>query len=538
MKRVWWKEAVVYQVYPRSFNDSNGDGIGDINGVTEKLDYLKELGIDVIWLCPVYKSPNADNGYDISDYQDIMEEMGTMEDFDRLLHEVHARGMKLIIDLVINHTSDEHPWFIESRSSRDNEKRDWYIWRDKPTNWESIFGGPAWTHDEKTGQYYLHLFAQKQPDLNWENPVVRQALYQMIRWWLDKGIDGFRVDVISYIKKDFSDMPNPLNAPYVQAFEKMKNVEGIHEFLTELRDETFSKYDIMTVGEADGVFVEDAYEWISEERGKINMMFHFENWLAWDTEAETDLDVDEVKAIMTRWQKGMEGIGWNALYLENHDQPRIVSTWGNDGDYWRESATAIGCMYFLMQGTPYIYQGQEIGMTNAPFHDIELYNDVRTKTLYHYKLKEGVPHDTIMRIIKKTSRDHSRTPMQWDSSPYASFSTAEPWLSLNPNYTWLNVEAQKKDPLSILSFYRRMIALRKEWQVLVYGSYELVDTGCPTVYAYMRQDEHDKFLVVANLKEEHCIWQAQKDAVLMLGNYEMINETEIQPFEARVYRLL
>ena len=537
MKKKWWKEAVAYQVYPRSFKDSDGDGVGDINGVTSKLDYLKDLGIDVIWICPMYKSPNDDNGYDISDYQDIMEEFGTMEDFDRLLEEVHARGMKLIIDLVINHTSDEHPWFMESRSSRDNEKRDWYIWSDDPTNWESIFGGSAWEYDQQTKQYYLHLFSRKQPDLNWENQEVREALYDMVNWWLDKGIDGFRVDAISHIKKDLSDIEDPEQNLYVPAWEKMMNVEGIQPLLAELRDRTFADRDIMTVGEANGVQASEIGEWISEEDGKFDMVFQFESMGLWDTDSKTGINVPKLKEVLTKWQKGVEGKGWNALFVENHDKPRIVSSWGNDREYWRESATAIACMYFFMQGTPFIYQGQEIGMTNAPFDDLAHYDDVQTHNLYHYNRSEGMEHDEVMTIIKAQSRDHSRTPMQWNAGPNAGFSEAAPWLRVNPNYQQVNVEAQLKDPRSILWFYRQMIWLRKQLDVLVYGSYKLKDAGHESIYAYTRHYESKNVLIITNLTQYACYWEEPQDARCLLANYEHLDPKQLQPFEARVYQL-
>ena len=537
MKQTWWKEAVVYQVYPRSFKDSNEDGIGDLNGLRSKLDYLKELGIDIIWLCPMYKSPNIDNGYDISDYQDIMEEMGTMEDFDLLLEEIHERGMKMILDLVLNHTSDEHPWFIESRSSKDNPKRNWYVWRDEPTNWESIFSGPAWTFDGKTRQYYLHLYAEKQPDLEWENPEVREELYKMVNWWLEKGIDGFRLDAISHIKKDYTDMPNPEKASYVPAWEKMTDVKGIHNFLEELNKRTFANYDIMTVGEANGVTPEEIDEWISEEHGKMDMVFQFETWYLRKPDEACGVNIEALKEVLTRWQKEAHSVGWNALYVENHDRARIVSTWGDDQGYWRESATSIACMYFLMQGTPFIYQGQEIGMTNAPFEGIDLYDDVKTLNFYRYKKAEGMSHEAIMKTIKISSRDHARTPMQWTGGTYSGFSTVEPWIHLNPNFEWLNVEEQQKDPLSVLAFYKRIIALRKELKVLVYGVYDLFETGCSCIYAYTRRDEENEILVLANLKDETCHWKVPENAELLLGNYETIDEKKIHPFEARVYRL-
>lgn len=351
MNKVWWKEAVAYQIYPRSFMDSNGDGIGDIQGVIAKLDYLKDLGIDVIWICPMFESPNDDNGYDISDYKEIMNEFGTMADFDALLSAVHERGMKLILDLVINHTSDEHPWFIESRASKDNPKRDWYIWHDgksggEPNNWESIFGDSAWEYDQTTDQFFLHLFSKKQPDLNWENPEVRQALYETVNWWLDKGIDGFRVDAISHIKKaaGLPDLPNPKELKYVPSFDYHMNVKGIQPLLQELKDETFAKYDIMTVGEANGVTAHDVDEWVDEKKGKFNMIFQFEHLELWNSDTQTGLDIPGYKKVMTKWQKALENRGWNALFIENHDKARVVSTWGNDQEYWCESATAFAAV--------------------------------------------------------------------------------------------------------------------------------------------------------------------------------------------------
>ncbi|MFT4416237.1 glycoside hydrolase family 13 protein [Fredinandcohnia humi] len=553
MKQAWWKEAVAYQIYPRSFMDSNGDGIGDLQGIISKLDYVKELGIDVIWICPVFESPNDDNGYDISDYQDIMADFGTMDDFDELLEETHKRGMKLIIDLVINHTSDEHPWFIESRSSKDNPKRDWYIWRDgkngkEPNNWESIFNGPAWQYDEKTDQYYLHIFSTKQPDLNWENKEVRDELYSMINWWLDKGIDGFRVDAISHIKKlpGLPDLPNPNGLKYVSSFDGHMNREGIQEFLQELKDETFAKYDIMTVGEANGVSIEDADEWVGEEKGKFNMVFQFEHLGLWDAEKNQELDIVELKKVFTRWQKGLENNGWNALFIENHDKPRVVSTWGNDKEYWRESATALGAMYFLMQGTPFIYQGQEIGMTNVHFPSIEEYDDVATKNLYKEKRNEGISHDEIMEIIWASSRDNSRTPMQWSAEENAGFSTATPWLGVNPNYSDINVEKQKKDSDSILNFYKEMITLKKANKVFTYGSYDLLLEDDSQLYVYTRTQGNEKVIVISNLSTSAADCNLSgielKYEGLLLHNYnvdahEPTSEIQLKPYETRVYRL-
>lgn len=553
MSKVWWKEAVAYQIYPRSFMDSNGDGIGDLNGIILKLDYLKSLGIDVIWVSPFYKSPNDDCGYDISDYKDIMEEFGTMEDFDRLLTEVHKRGMKLIADLVINHTSDEHPWFIESRSSLDNPKRDWYIWRDgkngeEPNNWESIFSGSAWEYDEATGQYYMHLFSKKQPDLNWENAEVREALYEMVNWWLDKGIDGFRVDAISHIKKEpgLNDMPNPQGLKYVSSFDKHMNVEGIQPLLDDLKKNTFDKYDIMTVGEANGVKIEDAHLWVGEQEGKFNMVFQFEHLGLWKDNGDQGTDIRQLKKILTKWQKGLEGIGWNALYIENHDLARIVSTLGDDQNYWKESATALGMMYFMMQGTPFIYQGQEIGMTNVKFDKVEDYQDVQSTGLYYSKLEQGMAHDDIMEIIWATARGNSRTPMQWSQAVNGGFTTGTPWLAVNPNYQTINVEAQEEDPDSILNFYKEMIALRKSEDIFVYGTYDLVFEDHKDIYAYTRTLGEKRVLILCNLTNKQTSINLDEITVstdqLLLSNipveeHESIQELTLKPFESRIYSL-
>jgi alpha-glucosidase len=550
LKHTWWKEAVAYQVYPRSFMDSNGDGIGDLQGMISKLDYLKDLGIDVIWICPMYKSPNDDNGYDISDYQDIMDEFGTMEDFDQLLAETHKRGMKLIIDLVINHTSDEHQWFIESRESKESPKRDWYIWRDgkdgaEPNNWESIFGGSAWEYDETTDQYFLHIFSRKQPDLNWENKEVRTALYDMINWWLDKGIDGFRVDAISHIKKEegLKDMPNPEGLQYVSSFDKHMNVNGIQTFLEELKQETFSKYDIMTVGEANGVSIEEADLWVGEEQGKFNMVFQFEHLDLWDSEKKA-LDLAKLKNTFTRWQKGLEGHGWNALFIENHDKARIVSTWGDDKEYWRESATALAAMYFLMQGTPFIYQGQEIGMTNVQFPSIDDYDDVAIKNLYKIRRENGVSHEEIMDFIWATSRDNSRTPMQWSDAENAGFTTGNPWLGMNPNYTTINVDDQLKDPDSILHFYKKMIEMKKAHEVFTYGRYDLVLEDHDQIYAYTRTLGDKQAIVISNLSGEPASFEfggfPLETSKLLLNNYQVeehghATEYTLKPYETRVY---
>ncbi|MFC0302566.1 alpha-glucosidase [Virgibacillus soli] len=551
MKKVWWKEAVAYQIYPRSFMDSNGDGIGDLQGVIKRLDYLQDLGIDVIWICPMYQSPNDDNGYDISDYQAIMAEFGTMADFNELLDEVHKRGMKLIIDLVINHTSDEHPWFIESRSSKNNPKRDWYIWRDgkdgkEPNNWESIFGGSAWKYDAKTAQYFLHLFSKKQPDLNWENKAVRHALYDMVNWWLDKGIDGFRVDAISHIKKEpgLPDLPNPNGEKYVPSFPYHMNVEGIQPFLQELKENTFAKYDIMTVGEANGVSLEQADEWVGEAHGKFNMIFQFEHLDLWNTGASDTIDLIRLKQILAKWQKGLENNGWNALFIENHDLVRVVSALGDDKRYWKESATALATMYFFMQGTPFIYQGQEIGMTNVQFSTIEDYNDVKTVNQYYLEREAGKSHEEIMETIWKTSRDNTRTPMQWSGTEeHAGFTTGKPWLRVNENYRTINVADQLHDKTSIYHFYKRMIQLRKAQPVFVYGTFALILEDDPNIFAYTRTLQDEKVLVITNISAEKVMFSYDgivlKNENILLHNAEITaHETEkltLQPYEARVY---
>ncbi|ADU28773.1 glycoside hydrolase family 13 protein [Evansella cellulosilytica] len=553
MKQTWWKEAVAYQIYPRSFMDANGDGIGDIKGIISKLDYLRELGIDVIWVCPIFESPNDDNGYDISDYKGIMKDFGTMDDFDLLLKEVHQRGMKIILDLVINHTSDEHPWFIESRSAKNNPYRDYYLWHPgkdgkEPNNWESIFGGSAWEFDETTEEYYMHVFSKKQPDLNWENENVRKDLYEMVNWWLDKGIDGFRVDAISHIKKvpGFPDLQNPDNKRYVPSFEGHMNRPGIHSFLDELKRETFHKYDIMTVGEANGVKVDEAEKWVGEKEGCFNMIFQFEHLDLWGKSTEGRLDLPALKETLTRWQKGLDGLGWNALFLENHDQPRSVSTWGNSGEYRERSAKALATMYFLMQGTPFIYQGQEIGMTNVQFESIDDYNDVAIKNLYKNEMDDGKTHEEVMEIIWKTGRDNSRTPMQWSNESHAGFSTSDPWIKVNPNYKEINVEQSIKNRDSIYHYYKKLIKLRKQEKALVYGSYDLVLESHSKVYAYTRTLYDDKFLIIANLFPEVVTSEfpshiKEKNMKLMLSNYGDVpsvgKEVTLQPYEARVYRV-
>ncbi|MFS7241558.1 alpha-glucosidase [Serratia proteamaculans] len=548
----WWKQAVVYQIYPRSFMDSNGDGIGDLNGITARLDYLQWLGIDVLWICPMYRSPNDDNGYDISDYQAIMTEFGTMADFDRLLAEVHARGMRLILDLVVNHTSDEHPWFIESRSSQSSAKRDWYIWREgkngaEPNNWESIFNGSAWKYDAGSEQYFLHLFSERQPDLNWENPQVRAALYDMMRWWLDKGIDGFRIDAICHMKKQpgLTDMPNPQGLRYVPSFERHLNYEGLLDYVDDLCEQVFNRYDIMTVGEMNGASAEQGEDWVGEQHGRLNMIFQFEHVKLWETSHQQSpdarVDVLGLKNIFTRWQTLLEGKGWNALYVENHDIPRVVSKWGDDKRYWRESATAIAAMYFLMQGTPFIYQGQELGMTNTRFNCLADFNDIAARNRFAKLQEQGMEEAQILAFLSRSGRDNSRTPMQWDDSPNAGFSLAKPWFAVNANYQQINVARQREEPDSVLNFYRALIHLRQQDPLWVYGRYQLQLAAHPHIYAYSRSQDERQVLVLCNLSAETQQIDAQdlslEKRALLLSNYPQEGERQtLRPYEAQIYQ--
>jgi oligo-1,6-glucosidase len=559
VKQQWWKEAVVYQIYPRSFKDSNGDGIGDIQGIISKLDYLKELGVDVIWLSPVYKSPNDDNGYDISDYRDIMDEFGTMADWEQLLEEVHKRDMKLIMDLVVNHTSDEHPWFIESRKSKDNPYRDYYIWRSgkdgkEPNNWESCFSGSAWEYDETTGEYYLHLFSRKQPDLNWENPQVRQEVYDMMKFWLDKGIDGFRMDVINFISKvpGLPDAPNPEGKKYVSGSQFFMNGPRIHEFLQEMNREVLSKYDIMTVGEMPGVTIEEAKLYTGEDRNELNMVFQFEH-MSLDSGPNGKWDLrpwrlKDLKENFTKWQKGLEGIGWNSLYLNNHDQPRMVSRFGNDQEYRIESAKMLATFLHMLQGTPYIYQGEEIGMTNVRFASIDDYKDIETLNMYSEKVVEnGEDPQKVMEAIYAKGRDNARTPFQWDESENAGFTTGTPWIKVNPNYKEINAQQAVEDPHSIYHYYRKLIKLRKQYPIIVYGSYDLILPDHEQIYAYTRTYQDEKLLVILNFSAEQPIFELPKELTfttkeLLISNYdvdgaETIDRLTLKPYEARVYLL-
>ena len=551
MKKAWWKEAVVYQIYPRSFCDSNGDGIGDLNGITSKLDYLKELGIDVIWLSPVYKSPNDDNGYDISDYEDIMTEFGTMDDFDKMLAAAHERGIKIVMDLVVNHTSDEHPWFVESRSSKDNEKRDYYIWKEgkdgkEPTNWGSAFSGPAWKYDEKTDMYYLHLFSVKQPDLNWENPKVRKEVFDMMTRWCEKGIDGFRMDVISLISKP-EGYPD---AKVVGLYGDMgicANGPKVHDYLKEMNEKVLSKFDIMTVGETAGVTLEEAKKYANTDGSELNMVFQFEHMdldggekFKWSTKP---MPLVPLKENLSKWQKGLDGVAWNSLYFCNHDQPRIVSRLGDESDAYRElSAKCIATCLHMMQGTPYVYQGEELGMTNTVFNSVDDFRDLESINAYRELVESGLYTDEDMfpKIAHK-SRDNARTPMQWDASENAGFTTGTPWIAVNPNYKKINVADQLKREDSVFHYYQKLIRLRKENEIIVYGNYELLLPEDENIFAYTRSLDGKKLLTVCNFSksEQKFDFSGYENAKVLISNYnrDAGEDGILKPYEATVLLL-
>ena len=553
MEKRWWKESVVYQIYPRSFCDSNGDGIGDLNGITGKLDYLKELGIDVIWLSPVYKSPNDDNGYDISDYQAIMDEFGTMEDFDRMLATAHEKGIKIMMDLVVNHTSDEHKWFIESRKSTDNPYRDYYIWRPAkedgslPNNWGSCFSGPAWEYDKTTDMYFLHLFSKKQPDLNWDNPAVRQDVFDMMNWWLKKGVDGFRMDVISLISKEpgLPDKEPGING--YATFNVSANGPHVHEYLQEMRQKALNNADTITVGECSGVTLEEAKKYARSDEKELNMVFQFEHMDVdsdekagkWTTRK---MDLRNLKKILTRWQKGLQDIAWNSLYWENHDQPRSVSRFGNDSDEYREiSAKMLATCIHMMQGTPYVYQGEELGMTNCPFNTLDNFRDLESINAFHELTEQGkITEEDMMAAIGYKGRDNARTPMQWDDSAYAGFSTANPWIMVNPNYTKINAKDQINREDSVFKYYQKLIKLRHESELIVYGTYDLILDDDKDIYAYIRTLGDEKLIVYCNFSENTRKVEIPEEFVnkkVLISNYSDAKanpKITLRPYEAIV----
>ncbi|RDW18991.1 glucohydrolase [Oceanobacillus chungangensis] len=542
MQQQWWHKSVIYQIYPRSFNDSNNDGIGDIKGIIQKLDYLKELGIEVIWLSPIYESPNVDNGYDISDYYSILPEYGTMDDMNKLLLESHQREIKIIMDLVVNHTSDQHPWFIEAKKSKDNPYRNYYIWRDpmngqEPNELDSNFGGSAWEYDESTNQYYLHLYSKQQPDLNWENETMRISIWEMMNFWIDKGISGFRMDVIDLIGKN----------PDKQIKE---NGPKLHDYLQEMYINTFGKHDLLTVGETWGATTENAKLYSDPKRKELNMVFQFEHMnldkipgkRRWDLKK---LELVELKQVLSKWQYALGQEGWNSLFWNNHDLPRIVSRWGNDGEYRVKSAKMLATLLHGMKGTPYVYQGEEIGMTNAVFDSIDDYIDIETRNVYKERIKDGFSEEEIMKSLYMKARDNARTPMQWSDEPNAGFSKGKPWMKVNPNYTYINVKNALEDEDSVFYHYQKLIDMRKNNNLIVYGTYNLLEPDNENIYAYERILENEKLLIVCNFYEVekkfyYPVTEYTK-ARILLSNYNNsgldISNIRLRPYEAIIYQI-
>ncbi len=551
MEKKWWKESVIYQIYPRSFNDSNGDGIGDLRGIIEKVDYLHDLGVDIIWLSPVFSSPNDDNGYDIADYRNIMTEFGTMNDLDELLKTLHDKGMKLLMDLVVNHTSDEHDWFEKSRASKDNPYRDYYFWKPgkdggPPNNWKSFFGGSAWELDEKTGEYYLHLFTKKQPDLNWENPKVKEEVFDVVKFWLDKGVDGFRMDVIPLISKrlefadaDFSNFNKAIEEVY-------SNGPRVHEFLQDLYTQVLSKYDMMTVGEGPGITKEVANLYVGKDRGELSMIFHFGHMFMdhgdegkFDTVKEVTLT--DFKKVFREWDEAIGEDGWINIFLDNHDFPRAVSRWGNDKKYRIPSAKLLANLILTMRGTPCIYQGSEIGMTNVAFDNIEDYRDVETHNFYKEWIEKGKSHDEFMKILHIQGRDNVRTPIQWDDTEHAGFTTGTPWLKVNPNYNNINVKSALEKKNSIYYHYQKMLLYRKEHPTLIFGAFQEVGQDHQDLFSYYRYDENGLYFIIHNMSEkayEIPKMSDLKELQLDISNYKVKPEDKLtlKPWESRIYR--
>ncbi|MFC4553296.1 MULTISPECIES: glycoside hydrolase family 13 protein [Halorussus] len=556
----WWKEAVVYQIYPRSFADSDGDGVGDLRGIESKLDYLDELGVDVVWLNPVYDSPHADNGYDIRDYRAIDDDFGTMDDWESLLSSLHDRDIRLIMDLVVNHTSDEHEWFQRGREDPDSEYRDFYIWREgrgdgpggkgePPNNWESAFGGSAWTYDERVGKYYLHLFDEKQPDLNWRNPAVRERVYNMMEWWLDRGIDGFRMDVVDLLSKAEGLPDGDPGSGWVGS-EHFMSGPNIHDYIGEMHEEVLEGRDVMTVGEMPGATLEEARRYLGPDGDGLNMIFHFEHididvkegsWHAVD-----DWSLTELKEILTKWQEGLRGEGWNSVYLGNHDWPRMVSRFGDDGLYRIESAKMLATLLFTLEGTPYVYQGDELGMTNYPFSEPEEVDDVSARNYLERRREAGDPVEDIMEAIEYGSRDNARTPMQWSDEENAGFTEGDPWLQINPNYETVNAADARSREDSVWHYYRDLVEFRDDTPAAVYGEYDLLLPDDPDIYAYTRTLGDSRLLVVLNFFDGTPTFSlppevTYDEAVYRLGNYPVAGDDpgsfELRPYEARVYEL-
>lgn len=565
MERKWWKEGVAYQIYPKSFCDSNGDGIGDLRGIISKLDYLAHLGVNILWLCPVYQSPMDDNGYDVSDYYQIATEFGTIEEFKELLTEAKKRGMKIIMDLVLNHTSDEHPWFVEARQSLDNPYRDYYIWQKgksdafgnevEPTNWASFFTPSCWEKDEQTDEYYMHIFSKKMPDLNWSNENMRADLFKMVMWWLELGIDGFRVDAVAHLDRDFTFTDSTMNSAgkYKEDWSKFSNLPNVHTYLKELNEKVLSKYDIFTVGEVGGdAGIEDALKYAAKDSKELDMVFTFDHcWLnngfnALDETWSNRTNLIQLKQVFKKWQSGLYHQAWNPLYWLNHDHPRVMSQYGEPTHYHKESGKMLATSLLLMWGTPFIYNGEEIGMTNANYNELEDYRDVSTLEKIKRLKEENYPEELIKRYIHVTSRDNARTPMQWSDEENAGFTTGTPWIKVNENYKWINVKNQMDDPDSLFNHYRQLIELRRfssYKDVIVYGDYTLLNEHHPNVYAYLRTYEDKKLLIVSNFFEQPAIicltkWNVKK---VVLSNYNdsstQLGCLNLRPYESIVFEV-
>ena len=547
----WWKEGIIYQIYPRSFFDSSGNGIGDLNGISKKLHYIKSLGVDMVWICPFYKSPNKDNGYDISDYKDISKIFGDLNTFDTLLKKMHSLGLKLIIDLVVNHTSDKHPWFKKARKSRESKFHDYYIWKDgekdkKPNNWKSVFSGSAWKWNEQTKEYFLHLYTKNQPDLNWENPTVRKEVYSIIDFWLSKGVDGIRMDVISLISKrlDFKNIPN--NMIFIDVMEKYyANGPRVHEYIKEMNKKVLSKYDIVTIGEGPGINLNNGLDYVNEDENELNMIFHFDHLtMDFGKEGKYDpipFDFIKFKKIFSNWDKLFSKRGWNSIFLGNHDFSRIVSRFGNDNEFHEESSKLLATLLMTLRGTPSLYQGDEIGMTNVDYSNISFYDDVETINAWKEAIDNKKNMKKFFEAIQKQSRDNARTPMQWDNKKNAGFSKAKPWIKVNDNYKKINVKNQEKDLDSILNHYKLLIKLRKENSTLVYGKYEDLDPMHTKIFSYKRWDENDVFIIHLNFS--NCLVKINsneiKDYKLVISNYTFAKKSyNLNPWEARIYKLI
>lgn len=547
-KNNWWKEGVVYQIYPRSFKDTTGNGLGDLQGVIEKLDYIKSLGVNMIWICPVYESPNHDNGYDISDYKKISDAFSGNETFERLVSEMHKRDLKIIMDLVVNHTSDEHPWFKKAKTSKKNEYYDYYIWRKgkksgPPNNWQSVFSGDAWSYNLATNEYYLHLFTKNQPDLNWENPKVREEVYDIIDFWLSKGVDGLRMDVISLISKrnSFNDVPEKMS--FAEVMEKVyANGPKIHEYLKEMNSKVLKKYDIVTVGEGPGINLTSGPKYVSEKEKELNMIFHFDHLtIDFGSDGKYDpvpYDFIKFKEIFTQWDKALENGGWNSIFLGNHDFSRIVSRFGNDKKYREESAKLLITLLMTLRGTPYIYQGDEIGMTNISHPSINDYNDVESLNAWEAAKKNGANMKEFLKAIHWQSRDNARTPMQWTDKKNAGFTTGNPWIKLNKNYKEINVENSEKDKNSILNYYRQMISFRKKYPCLVYGSFKDLLPEHDKLFFYERIYNEEQFLIIHNFSNSYTRWKNENSQYVKIkSNYKSSSQEEFSPWESRIYKL-